>query len=80
MFGGWDEDWIAIETTDTGDESTTFEDAVRAGARALDSATKIVEVSGTREAGVIPFPVGEHECGIVDLTLEAEEHQSLFGN
>ena len=80
IFGGWNQDWIAIETTDTGDESVTFEDAVRAGARALDRATIIIEVSDTRESGVIPLPVGEHECGIVDLTQKAEEHQILFGN
>gem|GEM_PF-6221636 len=80
MFGGWDEDWIAIETTDTGDESVTFEDAVRAGERNLDSATKIVEVHDAIDAGVVPFPVGKHECGIMDLTLEAEEHQSLLSD
>ncbi len=80
MFGGWDQDWIAIETTDTGDESVTFEEAVMAGARNLDSATIIIEISETREFGVIPLPVGEHECGIIDLTQKAEEHQALLSD
>ena len=81
IFSGWDEDWIAIETTDTGDPSVTFEEAVKNGQRELNKGgVKIVDVHKALESGVVPMPAGEHQCGIRDLTLEAEEHQALLGN
>lgn len=80
MFSGYDRDWIAIETTDTGDPEATFEDAVRAGERNLDQATEIVDVHSAIEKGVVPLPVKEHQCSIADLSKKAEEHQALLGN
>ncbi|MBD3397735.1 hypothetical protein GF412_01230 [Candidatus Micrarchaeota archaeon] len=80
MFSGWDSEWIAIETTDTGDPEATFEDAVRAGQRNLDQATQIVDVHSAIEEGIVPLPVGGHQCGIADLSQKAEEHQALMGN
>jgi hypothetical protein len=71
----WDGEWIAIETTDTGDESVTFEGAVREGAGYLNGQTDIIDVHGAIESGVVPMPVGEHECNIADLTAQAEEYK-----
>lgn len=71
----WDSNWIAIETTYTGDQSKSFEDAVREGARYLDNGADVYNVHGAIEQGVVPIPVGAHECGIGDLTAQAEEYK-----
>lgn len=78
MFGEMDGEWIAIETTDTGDESATFESAVREGGQYLGEGAKIINVHAALTSGVVPMPVGEHECNIADLTAQAGEYKKAM--
>ena len=71
--------WIPIETTMTGDEISSFEDAVEQGIYNMqDSELFIIDVHAAIESGVTPMPVGEHECNIKDLTEEAATYQEYM--
>ncbi len=84
FFGGlmddWDNNWIAIETTDTDDKNVNFESAVRKGTQYLNSGAQIIDVHSAFQSGVVPMPVGEHECNIADLSAEAAEYNKKQGN
>ncbi len=79
FFGGiderWNSNWIPIETTDTGDETVSFESAVKNAEEYMNEGTTIIDVHGALESGVVPMPVGEHECDIADLTAQAAEYR-----
>ncbi|MEO0249253.1 MAG: hypothetical protein ABIN58_06850, partial [candidate division WOR-3 bacterium] len=75
LFGGWGGEWIAIETTDTGDRSISFEDAVRRGEAWLGGNGKAIRVHEAIERGIVPLPTGSHECSIPDLSMEAAEYR-----
>ena len=80
LLSGGERDWIAIETTDTGKPSATFEDALRNGQKEFrKSGVKIIDVHKAIESGVVPMPTSGQSCGVRDLTLEAEGHSTLLG-
>lgn len=70
--------WIPIETTVTGDEISSFEDAVAYGYEAMeDPELVIIDVHGAIERGISPMPIGTHECDIEDLSETAEAYREL---
>ncbi|MBN2121581.1 hypothetical protein JW721_00780 [Candidatus Micrarchaeota archaeon] len=79
----WDpfyEEWVPIETTVTGDDVSSFEDAVYYGYDAMaDPYLEIVDVHAAITSGITPMPVGTHECNVDNLDEEAELYQELIG-
>ncbi len=70
--------WIPIETTVTGDDISSFEDAYMYGLDSLrNSDIVIIDVHEAIAEGIIPMPVGEHDCEIRDLSEEAEYYQGV---
>jgi hypothetical protein len=77
----WDpfyETWIPIETTVTGDEVSTFDDAVAYGMESMmDPELQIVNVHEAIQQGISPMPTGTHECEIEKLDEIAEVYREL---
>lgn len=76
----FDGSWIPIETTMTGDDISSFDDAVYSGYDSMqDPDLFIIDVHAAIESGITPMPLGEnHECNVDDLTEEATAYQEYL--
>ncbi len=71
--------WIPIETTVTGDDISSFEDAVTIGLENMeDPELYIIDVHGAFQSGITPMPVGAHECELKDLDEEAALYREFL--
>jgi hypothetical protein len=78
MVRNIDGNWLPIETTVTGDEISSFEDAVEMGEQNMLSAQlQVIDVHAAIESGITPMPVGEHDCEIEDLSEIADAYQTV---
>ncbi len=71
--------WIPIETTVTGDDISSYEDALLIGLENMeDPELYIIDVHEAFANGITPMPVGKHECGLSNLDEEAVIYQEYL--